>query len=110
MTLVVDANVAIKWFVQQTGSDHARRVQGYDGPLIAPTMLISESTSGIWKHIAPGEIGEAQARTAVENLPRWFSELVDDRRLAQQAFELAIKLKYPPYDLFYLALAIERRS
>jgi hypothetical protein len=27
MTLVVDANVAVKWFIQQQGSDDARRVQ-----------------------------------------------------------------------------------
>jgi predicted nucleic acid-binding protein len=41
MTLVVDANVAIKWFVQQQGSDDARRVQAYPGPLIAPALLIA---------------------------------------------------------------------
>jgi predicted nucleic acid-binding protein len=45
MTVVVDANVAVKWFIEQHGSDDARRVQAYRGPLIAPSGLISETTT-----------------------------------------------------------------
>jgi predicted nucleic acid-binding protein len=43
-------------------------------------------------------------------LPRWFNELVDDQRLALAALDLAAELNYAPYDLFYLALSIERRA
>ena len=108
MTIVVDANVAIKWFIEQPGTDHAQRVQQYSGPLIAPALLLSETTSGLWRHIARGDIQAAEARTAVVNLPRWFSELVEDRLLAPAALDLAVELNNSPYDCFYLALAIAR--
>jgi predicted nucleic acid-binding protein len=38
MTLVVDANIAVKRFVDQDGADDARRVQAYRGPLVASAM------------------------------------------------------------------------
>jgi predicted nucleic acid-binding protein len=110
MTLVVDANVAVKWFVAQQGSDHARRVLAYPRELIAPTLLVGEATTSIWRHVAPGDIDDAQARAAIIHLPRWFNELVDDRLLAAPAMDLAIELNYAPYDLFYLALSIERNA
>ena len=110
MTLVIDANVAVKWFIQQQGSDDARRVQAYQGGLIAPAMLISETTSVLWRHVQRGDVPPDHARSALVALPRWFNELVEDQSLALQAFDLAVTLNYAPYDLFYLALAIDRGS
>ena len=110
MTLVIDANVAVKWFIQQQGSDDARRVQAYQGGLIAPAMLISETTSTLWRHVQRGDVPPEHARSALVALPRWFNELVEDQSLALQAFDLAVTLNYAPYDLFYLALAIDRGS
>ena len=105
MTLVVDANVAVKWFVQQQGTDDARRVQAYRGPLVAPAMLISETTNGLWRHVSHGDISSANAQGAVAGLAWWFHELVEDHSLAGPALSLAIELNYSPYDCFYLALA-----
>ena len=110
MTLVVDANVAVKWFIQQQGSDDARRVQLYRGNLIAPAMLVSETTNALWRHVARGDVPTDHARSAVVGLPRWFNELVDDQSLALAALDLAAELNYAPYDFFYLALSIERRA
>jgi predicted nucleic acid-binding protein len=110
MTVVVDANVAIKWFVQQQGSDDAGRVQAYQGPLIAPAMLISEATNGIWRHVAHGDLTESNAKAAVTGLPKWFDELVEDQLLASSALDLAIELNYAPYDCFYLVLAMRRAA
>jgi predicted nucleic acid-binding protein len=108
MTVVVDANVAVKWIIEQEGSDHARRIQAYQGPLVAPMMLISETTSGLWRHVARGDIPLSTARSAIVGLPRWFRELVDDRLLAGPALDLAGELNYARYDCFYLALSVER--
>lgn len=110
MTLVIDANVAVKWFIQQEGSEDARRVQAYEGGLIAPAMLISETTSALWKHVQRGDVPTDHARSALVALPRWFNELVEDQSLALPALDLAVTLNYAPYDLFYLALAINRAS
>ena len=110
MTLVIDANVAVTRFVQQEGSDHARRVQIYRGALIAPAMLISETTNGLWRHVARGDVSPSFARTAVIGLPRWFDELVEDQLLAPAALDLAVELNYAPYDCIHLALSLARSA
>jgi len=110
MTLVVDANVAVKWFIQQQGTDDARRVQAYRGPLLAPAMLISETTNGLWRHVARGDISAANAQTAITGLAWWFHELVEDQSLAAPALTLAIEFNYAPYDCFYLALSLARSA
>jgi predicted nucleic acid-binding protein len=110
MTLVVDANVAVKWFVQQQGPDHARRVQAYNGPLIAPALLIAETANGLWRHIQRGDVTANQARTAIVGLPKWFSELVEDQSLAPSAMDLSTGLNYSTYDCIYLALSRARSA
>jgi predicted nucleic acid-binding protein len=110
MTLVVDANIAVKWFVQQQGTDDARRVQAYRGPLVAPAILIAETTNGLWRHVMNGDIPAISAQAAVAGLAWWFHELVEDQSLAAQALTLAIELGYSSYDCFYLALALSRSA
>jgi len=107
MTAVVDANVAVKWFVRQDGSDLALRLQA-DDRLLAPGMIVSEVTTTLWRYVAGGYTPADDARDAVAVLPRYFHEIVDDRRLAERAIAIALELGYPPYDFFYLALALER--
>jgi predicted nucleic acid-binding protein len=110
MTLVVDANVAIKWFVQQHGTDDARRVQAYGGALIAPAMLVAETCNGLWRHVVRGDMAPDLARTATVGLPRWFDELVADQLLAPVALDLAVELNYAVYDCLYVALARARAA
>jgi predicted nucleic acid-binding protein len=106
MILVVDANVAVKWFVQQPGSDHARRVQAHKDPLIAPALLVAETASGLWQHVRRGDVPVSQARVALVGLPKWFDELVEDLSLVSRAIDLAADLNYSPYDCIYLALCL----
>jgi predicted nucleic acid-binding protein len=94
MILVVDANVAVKWFIQQPGSDHARRVQTHKDPLIAPALLVAETASGLWRHVRRGDVPASQARVALVGLPKWFDELVEDLSFAPRALDLATELNY----------------
>jgi hypothetical protein len=55
-------------------------------------MLVSETTNGVWRHVARGDISLSAARLAIVGLPRWFAELVDDRSLAAPALDLAGEL------------------
>jgi predicted nucleic acid-binding protein len=110
MTVVVDANVAVKWFIEQNGSDHARRVQAYRGPLIAPGMLVSEMANGLWRHAMRGDVHAGDGVAAISALPWWFHELVEDHLLAETALTLAIELDYATYDCFYLALSRARAA
>jgi len=110
MTLVVDANVAVKWFIQQPGSDRARVVQAHKEPLVAPALLIAETANGLWRHVRRGDVTASQARIAVVGLPKWFDELVEDQVLAARAMDLAVELDYSPYDCIYLALSLARSA
>jgi predicted nucleic acid-binding protein len=110
MTVVVDANVAVKWFIEQHGSDDARRVQGYRGPLIAPGVLVAETANGLWRHVMRGDIEAGDGQAAITALPWWFHELVEDHVLAPSALALAIELDYATYDCLYLALSRARSA
>lgn len=105
MTLVVDSNVVIKWYVSQTDRKKALAVQAFDGPLIAPTLLLSELTSALWQHIRAGDISLDQARGALVEAPNSFAGLITDDELAEEALSIAARIDHPPYDCFYLALA-----
>jgi predicted nucleic acid-binding protein len=102
---VVDASVVTKWFVDQTLSDIAERVQASRRPLLAPQLMISEVTDALRKHVRVRDITLNQASTALESLPNWFSEIVPMQALASPALTMARKIEHSAYDCFYLALA-----
>ena len=45
MTIVVDANVVLRWCFQLAGSDRAEELLRSDDRLIAPDLVISEITN-----------------------------------------------------------------
>jgi predicted nucleic acid-binding protein len=105
--LVVDASVAIKWVVQEPGSDAALALRR--GRLLAPDLLIPECANILWKKTRLGEHTKAEALVAARLLEHADIELAPMRPLLQRATELSITLGHPAYDCFYLALA-EARS
>ena len=42
MALIVDASVAIKWFIYEPGSEMARRLWRDEPDLLAPDLLVPE--------------------------------------------------------------------
>ena len=106
-TLVVDASVAVKWVVQEEGSDQAVRL--IDGPrLIAPDLLVPECANILWKKARRGELTREEAMAAAGLLVRADVELVPTRALMASALRLALDLDHAAYDCTYLALALER--
>jgi predicted nucleic acid-binding protein len=108
--LVVDANVATKWFVDQVHSDLAELVQNSTQPLIAPQLMIAEVADALRKQVRVKDISIEQARVALASLPRSFSEIVAMEQLADAALTLARKIEHSAYDCFYLALAKSRSA
>ena len=105
--IIVDANVAVKWFVAQDGSGVAAKLITR-GDLTAPHLLISEVTNTLWRYVKADALDAAKACSAISALPRFFNSIIDDASLAPAAFDLGLKLGYPPYDFFYVALAINK--
>jgi predicted nucleic acid-binding protein len=61
MALIVDASVAIKWFIDEPGSDAARRLWRNESDLLAPDLIIPEVCNAAWRKVRLGESHPAQA-------------------------------------------------
>jgi predicted nucleic acid-binding protein len=105
VTLVVDASVACKWFIGESGSDAAEALLAGGEILLAPDLIIPEVCNVAWLKVHRGEIAKEQAAAMVERLPDLIDELAPSVQLARRAFEIANTLAHPAYDCFYLALA-----
>lgn len=103
MTLVVDASVAIKWFVQESRSDAARAVLDSGEPLVAPDLVVPEACNAAWKKVKRGEISEEQGAAVARVLPMSFDRLTPTAELAPRAFAIGHRFDHPVYDCFCLA-------
>jgi predicted nucleic acid-binding protein/plasmid stability protein len=95
MTLVVDASVACKWFVAESGSDAAEALLGEVGLLLAPDLIVPEVCKAAWSTLRRGEIGAEQAAAMVEGLPVLLDELAPSAPLAGRALAIANTLAHP---------------
>jgi predicted nucleic acid-binding protein len=105
VTLVVDASVACKWFVAESGSDPAAALLAGSQMLLAPDLIVPEVCNAAWSKLRRGEIGAEQAAAMVEGLPDLLDELSPSAPLAGRALAIANTLAHPATDCFYLALA-----
>jgi predicted nucleic acid-binding protein len=104
MSLIVDASVAVKWFVQEPHSDMAELlIRRQD--LIAPTLIIAEVANAFWKRIQRDVSTLDQAIAALEQLPRSFRMLVPSHVLVLDAMRFAVANHHPVHDCFYIMLA-----
>jgi predicted nucleic acid-binding protein len=109
MTLVVDASVAVKWVLPEPDSDRAAALRKSEDDIIAPSLVIAEIGNALWKSALRGDIGTAEASEALQLAVSHFARIVPLDDLAVRATELAIDLRHPIYDCFYLALAERER-
>ncbi len=104
MTLVVDASVALRWCFQLNGSDRAEQLLRSDDHLIAPDLVIAEITNAAWKFVIFDKLPAQFAISAVREVAKAFEELVPTSVLKDRALAIAVELRHPAYDCFYLAL------
>jgi predicted nucleic acid-binding protein len=100
---VIDASVAIKWVIDERGSEQALKLRRH--AVAAPDLLISECANIVWKKVRLGELTGPEATMAIRLLVRADIELVPARQLASRAVEWAILLDHSAYDCMYLTLA-----
>lgn len=101
--VVVDASVALKWIIQEDGTDAALELRKH--LLIAPDLILAECSNALWRKAERGELSEDEAVVAAELLAHSSIDLRSTRRLAGIATRMAIALGHPAYDCFYVALA-----
>ncbi|MEQ1931636.1 MAG: type II toxin-antitoxin system VapC family toxin [Parvularculaceae bacterium] len=102
---VVDASVAVKWFVKHDLTDRARRAfERYD--LIAPSLILAEIGNAMWKYHRAGVASREKLAAVFEGAEfQYFRTEPIDEALSARALALAADLDHPVYDCYYLALS-----
>jgi predicted nucleic acid-binding protein len=101
--LVIDASVAIKWVIEEEGTQEALALRGR--ALTAPDLLIAECANILWRKTRRNELSESEALFAAGLLGRADIELVSMRPYLEAATRIAIALDHPAYDCIDIALA-----
>jgi predicted nucleic acid-binding protein len=107
MTLVIDASVACKWFLHEPERPVARALLTRGDALLAPDIIVAEASNVAWRRHLTGTIPATHARRMVRGVLETLNRLWPGEDLAARALEIALELRHPVYDCFYLALAEE---
>ncbi|MGH8901759.1 MAG: type II toxin-antitoxin system VapC family toxin [Egibacteraceae bacterium] len=110
MTLVIDASVAVRWFVDGPYQDQARSLRHADVDFFAPTLLIAEAANVMWQLARAGQVSRPDAGKVLALLASGTPELFRVPPLIRRAFALAMELDHSVYDCIYLALAEEHHA
>ena len=106
MKYVVDASVAVKWYVPENHSTEAERLLDPAHDLHAPDLIVPEFGNILWKKVGRGELTLVQARRIVEVFVALPLFKYQTSPLLEPALEGATQTAQTVYDWTYLALAI----
>lgn len=111
--IVVDASVAVKWFIAEPDSERGEKVLGQHlGKIIVPDLFMIEVNAALVRKSNANKNLAARGRVHIANFATMAAaqdfapvRLAPDR--LQQATEMALDLGHPLKDCIYLVLAIE---
>ena len=102
---IVDASVAIKWFIPEIHSEAALRLRRSHFRLHVPSFMTLELGNVIAKKIRRTELTPAEGEMIVMELKHLSLQRHADARLFPAAYYLAVDTQRSVYDCLYLALA-----
>ena len=103
--LVIDASVAVKWFIDEDRSADAQRLLAADADLIAPASIIYEIFHALWDAARTRRLPANRLPEFADVLPTPFAHLVPVEHLYAAAAALAQSNNLAIYDCAYVALA-----
>ena len=103
--MVVDASVAVKWFVPEELSTEARQLLAPEYELLAPDLLWAELGNVLWKKHRRRELDQRTAIRLLHDFSQIAIEFHAAERWSETALDLAIRYGVTAYDGLYLALA-----
>lgn len=106
MRYVVDASVAVKWYVPEIYEREATRLLKGRHQLHVPELILPEVGNIIWKKVRRGEIRKTDGESIVAAVARKRWKIHPHKRTLKSAFTGAEATEQTVYDWTYLALAI----
>jgi predicted nucleic acid-binding protein len=106
MNKVIDASVAIKWYVPEIYEQEATRLHQSGDALHAPELILPEFGNIIWKKVARREITEKEGQKIVTEFSRANLVYHPQRQIIKSAFTGATMTNQTVYDWTYMALAL----
>ena len=104
MTIVIDASVALKWVLDEPGSDAADALRGEE--LIAPVLWLVEAANALWRNARLEQLTRDEAALFLSQLTKAPILSLPMEQHIERALELATEMGHPIYDCVYLALAL----
>jgi predicted nucleic acid-binding protein len=108
-TAVVDASVAVKWVVDEPGSDAAAALLDRPRRWVAPRLMLVEAAAILRRKIVDGELraetAAASLATLLDAVREGTIRLADDEELVATAIVLAVDAGHKVPDCMYLTLA-----
>lgn len=104
-TLVIDASVAIKWFLPEPYSINAIRLLDAGHELAAPDLIFPECGNVLWKKWLRQELEPDVIPVLLGDLCRMNVRIVPTFSLTDEASRIAVTWRRSFYDSIYIALA-----
>jgi predicted nucleic acid-binding protein len=105
---VVDASVAVKWFLPEIHATAALRLIHQDNALLVPDLLFSEIGNVLLKRVQRGQATIGAAGAVLGALAAVPLQVHPSQALVPLAFEIACRSRRSVYDSTYLAVAVLR--
>ena len=105
--IIVDASVAVKWVVSESGSGEAAALLDR-GRLGAPTLWLSEASNALWAKVMRRQLTADEARRQAADFAEAPVVPIALPGLLPVAMRLALELKHPIHDCFYLSAAMQK--
>jgi predicted nucleic acid-binding protein len=107
--VVLDASVAVRWVIDEEGSDEAAALLDRELAWITPRLLLTEVASALRRKVADAALSPAAAGQSLDTLLQAVADgvitLAEDERVIATALLLTMSLQHKAPDCVYLALA-----
>lgn len=103
---IIDACIAVKWYLPEIYSERAREVLNKLDHFVVPDLFLIEMDNILTKKIRKKELSLDEAENIFKDLNRLPFISISYKRFREDAFFISSRYSVTQYDACYLALAV----